>query len=124
MKRLTYLFLTIGLLSFMACNSPESSTPEQEPTSAEKPIPEPQYSLTKDQTHNKFSNTIPPILTVPSGAVIEAYTEDASDEQFHIHSNEESLDSLSFDPIHPLTGPVYVEGAQPGDMLKVTLHKV
>ena len=35
-----------------------------------------------------------------------------------------ALDSLSFDPIHPLTGPVFVEGAEPGDVLKVTLHKI
>ena len=59
----------------------------------------------------------------PSGAVIEAFTEDASDEQFHLHSGIEALDSLDFEPIHPLTGPVFVEGAQPGDVLKVTLHE-
>ena len=35
-----------------------------------------------------------------------------------------ALDTLDFEPIHPLTGPVYVEGAQPGNVLKVTLHKV
>ena len=28
---------------------------------------------------------------------------------------------LDFDPIHPLTGPVAVEGARPGDVLAVTL---
>ncbi len=32
--------------------------------------------------------------------------------------------NLDFEPIHPLTGPVYVEEAQPGDVLAVTLHKI
>ena len=31
----------------------------------------------------------------------------------------ESLATLSFDPIHPLTGPVFIEGAEPGDALIV-----
>ena len=82
------------------------------------------HTLTKDQTHSKFSSAIPPVLTVASGAVIEAFTEDASDEQFSLESTLGALDSLSFDPIHPLTGPVYVEDAVPGDVLKVTLHEI
>ncbi|WP_400077802.1 acetamidase/formamidase family protein [Winogradskyella sp. R77965] len=85
---------------------------------------EPDFTLTKDQTHNKFSSSIPPILTVKSGAIIEAYTEDASDEQFDLNSTVEDLKTLDFEPIHPLTGPVFVEGAKPGDVLKVTLHTV
>ena len=32
--------------------------------------------------------------------------------------------NLDFEPIHPLTGPVYVEGAEPGDVLAVTLHEI
>lgn len=89
-----------------------------------KTTPAVTHTLTKDQTHNRFSSSIPPVLTVTSGAVIEAFTEDASDEQFDLNSDLSALDSLDFDPIHPLTGPVYVEGAQPGDVLKVTLHEI
>ena len=122
--------LSITLFSFIlfspSCTPPEAPAAVEEVKQmvSKKEIPKPQYSLTKDQTHNKFSSTIPPILRVKPGAVIEAYTEDASDEQFHLHSVEEALDSLDFEPIHPLTGPVYVESAMPGDILKVTLHKV
>ena len=85
---------------------------------------EPDYTLTKDQTHNKFSSAIPPILTVDSGAIIEAYTEDAADEQFNLNSTVDDLKTLSFEPIHPLTGPVFVKDAKPGDVLKVTLHDI
>ena len=86
--------------------------------------PAPQHTLSADQTHNRWSRTIPPILTVESGAVIEAYLEEASDRQLTPESTVEDLATLSFDPIHPLTGPVYVEGAEPGDLLAVTLHEI
>lgn len=88
------------------------------------PTPAPQHTLTADQTHNRWSRAIPPILTVESGAVIEAYLEEASDRQLTPESTVADLATLSFDPIHPLTGPVYVEGAEPGDLLAVTLHEI
>jgi acetamidase/formamidase len=86
--------------------------------------PEPEYFLTADQTHNKFSAKIPPVLTVPSGAVIEAKTEEATDAQLNVASTSADLPNVKSDPIHPLTGPVFVEGAEPGDVLAVKLHKI
>lgn len=118
-KILLVCFLTTTLV---ACKK-ESDAIEGSSTTEQTEV-QAQYSLSKDQTHHKFSSEIPPVLRVPSGAIIEAYTEDASDEQFSLESTLSDLDSLKFDPIHPLTGPVYVENAQPGDVLKVTLHKI
>ncbi len=90
---------------------------------AEK-VPEAEYSLAREQTHNKFSRSIPPVLTVPSGAVIEVFTEEATDAQLDLHSTAGDVPGVAFDPIHPLTGPVFIQGAEPGDVLKVTLHKI
>ncbi len=73
---------------------------------------------------NRWSSAIEPILKVESGSVIEVATEEASDQQLTPESTVEDLKNLSFDPIHPLTGPVYVEGAEPGDILKVKLHEI
>ena len=87
-------------------------------------VPEPEYFLTSDQTHNKFSRDIPPVLSVPSGAVIEAFTEEASDNQLSVDSDANAVATLDFDLIHPLTGPVYVETAQPGDILAITLLSI
>lgn len=121
MKRLLLPVLMLSVLS--SCSEAPVATVESEVATSAS-VPEAEFHLTKDQTHNKFSSAIPPILRVPSGAVIEAFTEDASDEQFDLESDLADLDSLDFGPIHPITGPVYVEGAQPGDVLKVTLHTV
>ncbi len=115
-----------GGLVFAAC-SPGAPDPSEVPAAGLDPvreIPASQYTLTADQTHARWSRAIPPILTVQSGAVIEAYLEEASDQQLTPESTVEDLATLSFDPIHPLTGPVYVEGAEPGDLLAVTLHQI
>jgi len=84
----------------------------------------PRYFLTAEQTHNKFSSAIPPAIKVPSGSVIEVYTKEASDEQITVDSAVEDVVNMKSEPIHPLTGPVYVEGAEPGDILAVKLHKI
>lgn len=82
---------------------------------------EPGFTLSADQTHNKFSRAIAPVLNVPSGAVIEAYTHEATGGQFAPDSTTADLAALDFDRVHALTGPVFVDGAQPGDVLAVTL---
>ncbi len=112
------LTLLLFVLSSVSCVDIESEDTKRAQT------PEPEYFLTRDQTHNKFSRTIPPVLTVPSGAVIEVETEEATDAQLNIDSKAEDIPNVKFDPIHPLTGPVYVEGAEPGDILAVTLHRI
>lgn len=87
-------------------------------------IPEPDFTLSADNTHNRFSRDIPPVLTVPSGAVVRLDTKEATDGQLGPDSDASALADLDFNPIHPLTGPIYVEGAQPGDVLRVTLHEI
>ena len=70
------------LILLMACNSaPESHEDKILSPGSNDNLPPIDYTLTKDQTHNKFSSVIPPVIKVKSGAVIEAFTEDASDEQ-------------------------------------------
>ncbi|MEO1262192.1 MAG: acetamidase/formamidase family protein [Bacteroidota bacterium] len=127
MKKILILCLLSILAMVHSCSQQEPVSKKvltAAPTQDMKTTPEIDHTLTKDQTHNKFSKDIPPILTVKSGAIIEAFTEEASDEQIHFGDGPEVLSEVEFDPIHPLTGPVFVEGALPGDVLKVTLHEI
>ncbi len=101
-----------------------TATVENVPDSSEKILPEPDYKLTSDQTHNKFSRSIEPILKINSGEIVEISTEEATDGQLEMSSDTSDLMSLSFDPIHPLTGPIHINDAQPGDVIAVTLHKI
>ena len=107
MKKIFYIFT---LLIIYSCRT-------------EKQI-KPDYFLTADQKHNKFSSLIPPVLKVRSGSVIKADAYEASDNQLHRNATLEDLINIDFGPIHAMTGPVYVEEAEVGDILAVDLLKV
>ncbi len=101
-----------------ACGSSQS------PTSVETESVDVDYTLGTDRFHSRFSSAIEPVLTVPSGSVIEAYTHEATGGQFSIDSDVSDLGELNMDLVHALTGPVYVEGAEPGDVLAVDLIEI
>lgn len=88
---------------------------------AATPIPSPDFVLTKDQTHTKFSRLIEPVVRVPSGSVIKAFTHECTGGQLNLNSTVEDAAKVDWDRIHTLTGPVYVDGAEPGDVLAVRL---
>ncbi|MDE2652754.1 MAG: acetamidase/formamidase family protein [Gemmatimonadota bacterium] len=88
------------------------------------PPPVAEYTLGAENTHARWSASIPPVLTVPSGAVVEVLTKEASDGQITPATLEADLANVDFGLIHPLTGPIAVEGASPGDILAVTIHEV
>jgi len=107
-----------------ACTVTVDEINHQAEETVQASVPDVDFTLTADQTHNKFSNAIPPAISVPTGSVIEVFTEEATDRQLSVDSTVDDLANVSFDLIHPLTGPVYVEGAEPGDVLAVTLHVI
>ena len=108
-------------LALCAAGCAERAADEATPEIA---APTPQFFLSTENTHNKFSSTIPPALRVPSGAVVQVETKEATDGQLTPDSTAEDVLALDFEPIHPLSGPIYVEGARPGDVLAVKLHRI
>ncbi|MGB9987964.1 acetamidase/formamidase family protein [Salarchaeum japonicum] len=81
------------------------------------------YELSDDDEniHNAWDNSLDPILTVEPGEVVRFECRDAVDGQVDMETTAAEFGEVSFDPVHPLTGPVYVEGAEPGDVLEVEL---
>ena len=108
--------LSASLIVLLAGCSAE--TPEK---IVDVPALKPDFVLTKDQTHNKFSRLIEPVVRVPSGSIIEAFTHEATGGQIAPTSTIEEAAKIDWNMIHTLTGPVYVEGAEPGDVLAVRL---
>ena len=70
-----------------------------------------------------WDNSLDPAQTVESGAVVEFECRGAPNGAFDRDSTAEDLETMSFEG-HPLTGPVHVEGAQPGDVLEIELLDV
>lgn len=71
--------------------------------------------------HNRWHEAIEPALEVDVGDVVTLETRDAFDGQLTRTSTATDMASLDLGPVHPLTGPVYVKGAEPGDLLEVKL---
>jgi acetamidase/formamidase len=82
------------------------------------------HHLDDTQPHAFWDNTLPPRLSIQSGDTVVFETLEASAGQVRPDSKSEVLYSLDFAYIHPLTGPVYVEGAEPGDALEVEIVSI
>jgi formamidase len=74
--------------------------------------------------HNRWHPAIPPIIEVEPGEEVALQTRDALDGQFNKTSTVADMGRLNPGPIHPLTGPVYVKGAKPGDLLEVEFVEI
>lgn len=69
--------------------------------------------------HNRWHPDIAPIATVAPGEPIVLETRDASDGQIRAGMTTADLAGLARNASHPLTGPLHIAGAAPGDLLEV-----
>jgi acetamidase/formamidase len=82
------------------------------------------HHLDDTQPHAFWDNAHPPRVRVAPGDTVIFETLEASAGQVTPQSSHDAVANLDFAPIHPLTGPVYVEGAEPGDALVVEIISI
>jgi len=80
------------------------------------------HTIHRHHHHHGWDNANPPALTVAPGDTVELETVDASGAQLSPSSTVADVPGLDFAKVNPVTGPVLVDGAQPGDALKVTIQ--
>lgn len=68
-----------------------------------------------------WSRDFEPAATVSSGSELGVDVVDASAGQLGIGSTAEDILKLDFARVNPVSGPVFVEGARPGDVLEVAI---
>lgn len=69
-----------------------------------------------------FCQSNPPVETVELGSLVKFKTLDCFSNQ--IHSEEQLVDNLDYSKMNPASGPVYVKGAEPGDVLVVDIISI
>ncbi|MFQ5998560.1 MAG: acetamidase/formamidase family protein [Candidatus Bathyarchaeia archaeon] len=75
--------------------------------------------------HNRFDAAIPPILKVDPGDIVSMQTRDFLDNQpIEPGFTAEKIPQMDTTLAHPLTGPIYVNGAKAGDVLEVEVLDV
>jgi formamidase len=71
--------------------------------------------------HNRWHPDLEPVASVQPGDVVTLETRDGLDGQLTRESTHADCGRFDDGRAHPLTGPVFVEGAEPGDVLEVEL---
>jgi formamidase len=71
--------------------------------------------------HNRWHPEIKPKLYIKPGEEVVLEAIDPFDGQITHHGDCDELCRLDTSHCHPLTGPVYVDGAEPGDLLDVEI---
>ena len=69
-----------------------------------------------------FSKEHSPIKVVDPGTTLTIETFDCFTD--HIQTEDNVMEQLDWDKVNPATGPVFIEGALPGDVLKVKIDKI
>ncbi len=70
---------------------------------------------------NRYHPRIPAVARANPGDTIVFHTRDALDSDLTLDSNADDLAAVDLNLVHPMTGPVHIEGAKRGDVLAITL---
>src|SRR5438105_11978465 len=85
------------------------------------------YTLRRDDDgaiHFKWNAALPPALKVPSGSEVTVQTRSGEDDQLRPDSSVADVDAIDMRRLHALSGPIFIEGAEPGDALAVHILEV
>jgi acetamidase/formamidase len=72
--------------------------------------------------HYEFDRKVAPRLSIEPGETVVVESEDALSGQ--IRTNDDRRDKSKMPYSNPMTGPIAVRGALPGDALAVTIHEI
>ena len=79
------------------------------------------HTIHDHQCHFGWNNANQPAVAIAPGETIEFHPVDSSGGQLDPKSTVADIATLDFAKVNPVAGPVYVDGAEPGDAIKVTL---
>ena len=83
-----------------------------------------EHYLDDSVVHAFWDNSYPARVEIESGDTVVFECREALDNQVTPQSGSEALANVDFGRVHPLTGPVFVKGARPGDTLEVEIVKL
>lgn len=80
--------------------------------------------LSSDKVHSRWNRDLDPVLAISEGETVLIETRDTSDSQIHPGFTMEEVTRIDTERIHPLTGPLYIEGAEVGDTLEISIGEI
>jgi acetamidase/formamidase len=79
------------------------------------------HEVREDAFHHAWDRELEPAIEVEPGAELEFAVRDASDQQLGPDSTSADVAALDFGRVNPVSGPVFVRGARPGDALEIEI---
>jgi acetamidase/formamidase len=79
------------------------------------------HTIHKSHHHFGWDNSFTPRLMIASGDTVEFKTTDSSGGQLSPASTVADVAKLDFGKVNPVSGPIYIADAEPGDAIKVTI---
>ncbi|MEX6507581.1 acetamidase/formamidase family protein [Jiella sp. M17.18] len=80
------------------------------------------YTIHGRHHHFGWDNSFQPVERVAPGSTVQFECMDSSAGQLTRDSTVADVAAMDFGKINPVTGPIYIDGAEPGDALKVTIE--
>ena len=83
-----------------------------------------EHVLSAEPTHSRWNRALPPRIAIAPGDSVHMECQDASGAQVRPGMSVPEYLKIDRGRIHALTGPIFIEGAQPGDVLQIDVVKV
>ena len=83
-----------------------------------------EHALSANPTHSVWNRGLPPRLRIDPGDTVHMECLDSSGAQVHARMKLAEYLSIDRARIHALTGPIFVNGAEPGDVLQIDVLEI
>jgi acetamidase/formamidase len=83
-----------------------------------------EHTLTAEPTHSRWNRALEPRLVIATGDTVHMECVDATGGQVRPGMTVEEFQTIDRGRVHALTGPIFVRGADVGDVLQVDVLKV
>jgi acetamidase/formamidase len=83
-----------------------------------------EHTLDKRKVHHKWDKRIPPAIEIKSGDTVICETAEVTNNQITPGCPASAITTIDFSQLYPLAGPIFVEGADPGDILEIDILRL
>jgi len=82
------------------------------------------HVLSANPTHSRWNRSLPPRLRISPEDTVHMECVDSSGAQVHPSMTLPEYLAIDRNRVHALTGPIFVEGAEPGDVLQIDVLEI
>jgi len=85
-------------------------------------MPNSHHTIHGQHFHYGWDNSFQPVERVAPGSTLRFECKDSGSGHFTPRSTVDAVTTLDFSKVNPVTGPIFIDGAEPGDILKVKIE--